>query len=110
MENDWNESLKTFVHEGWKQHECDSQCFASLLLQIRPLFVPEAYRPALITPFDCDSSGSPRAAHSCLVFWYSSGARCDNAVHLGDGLRLRSLRLRRGLWVSCSPCRLMIPP
>lgn len=30
--------------------------------------VPEAYRPALITPNDCDSSRSPRAAHSCLTF------------------------------------------
>lgn len=33
-------------------------------------------------------------------FWYLLGARCDNALHLGDGLRLRPLRLCRGLWVS----------
>lgn len=36
------------------------------------------------------------------VFWYSSGACCDNAMHLGDGLRLRTFWLCCSLWVSVS--------
>ncbi len=37
-----------------------------------------------------------------ICLWCVLGACCDNAVHLGDGLRLRPLRLCRGLWVSVS--------
>lgn len=38
---------------------------------------------------------------SCsAVFWCPSGACCDNALHLGDGLRLCPLWLRCSVWVS----------
>ena len=42
---------------------------------------------------------SRRDSCSC-VFWYLLGACCDNALHLGDGLRLRPLRLCCSMWVS----------
>lgn len=37
-----------------------------------------------------------------MQVWCLLGARCDNALHLGDGLCLCSLWLRRSLWVSVS--------
>lgn len=45
----------------------------------------------------------PGAAHAPLCFWCFLGACCDNALHLGDGLRLRPLWVRCSLWVSVLP-------